>query len=496
MSLCQVGAAAPEFIVETERAGGHRKRVNSREYRGRWLAMIFYPRDFSFVCPTELTDFSSKIESFVERQCDLLAVSPDTLQSHQKWLSTPTSAGGVEGLRYPLGSDPDGIVCRQFGVWREQQEMPSRGLFLIDPDGILRYSVIHDLSVGRNATDVLRVLDALISGGLCPANWTGTDGTLDVKSMLKPGRVLGHYRIAGELGRGAFGVVLSADDVRLGRRVALKIFQKQTNDSTSRLIQEARSAAAVEHPNVCTIHAVDEMDGMPTIVMEYIDGSPLSERIGEGIDDSTLRTITRNIASGLRAAHDKGVVHGDLKPANVLLRNGSDPVIVDFGLARSRSSSQDNASNKNVAKPNSNMPSDVDLASVKTVDFVIDQPDNSFDDIEQTLAQEVPNQQPNVRPKTISGTPAYMSPEQARGELSSEPGDVFSLGMMVVEMLTGTKPHRDHSPVEILLRLQESSVLNSIVDTVPPQYQETVAAMLSPKPKERPSASDVESWFQ
>ncbi len=221
---------------------------------------MFYPRDFSFVCPTELTGFSADKDQFDQRGCDLLGVSIDTVESHLQWLQTPADEGGVLGLRFPLASDPSGTVCRSYGVWRHDEGLPNRGLFLIDPSGKLRYAASYDLSVGRNVEDVLRTLDALQSGGLCPSSWKRADGVLDVASMLKPGRVLGHYQIERELGRGAFGQVLAAKDLRLHRTVALKVIAKQDGQTRTQLLNEARTAAGINHPNVCTVYSADEVD--------------------------------------------------------------------------------------------------------------------------------------------------------------------------------------------------------------------------------------------
>ena len=194
-SACVVGKMAPQFSWKTVEPDDSISSTSNTRYSGRWLVLLFYPRDFSFVCPTELSSFSAEKERFSQLNCDLLAASIDSLDSHRLWLKTSPADGGVEGLRFPLAADPDGTVCRAYGLWREHEGLPNRGVFLIDPRGILRYSCCHDLSVGRRVEDVIRVIEAVQSDGLCPANWKQASGVLDVHSMLKPGRVLGHYRI-------------------------------------------------------------------------------------------------------------------------------------------------------------------------------------------------------------------------------------------------------------------------------------------------------------
>ncbi|MEM1069248.1 MAG: redoxin domain-containing protein, partial [Planctomycetota bacterium] len=264
---CAVGSSAPLFTLEAIDAERKIVSISLSDFRSRWLVILFYPRDFSFVCPTEIIGFSSEKEQFDLRQCDLLGISIDSLDSHRAWLQTPVDSGGVEGLRFPLASDPTGDVCRAYGLWRPKEELPNRGLAVVDPEGELRYFAVFDLAVGRSVHDVLRMIDALKVGGLCPANWRNADGVLDVGKMLQPGRVLGHYRIERFIGAGGFAQVLSAHDLRLGRRVALKILAPRSDASEGMLLDEARMAARVNHPNVCTIYAVDVIDTVPTIVM-------------------------------------------------------------------------------------------------------------------------------------------------------------------------------------------------------------------------------------
>ncbi|MEK6246752.1 MAG: redoxin domain-containing protein, partial [Planctomycetales bacterium] len=280
----RIGAPVPEFqLAMVSGDNAEPRMVKSADYRGRWLVLIFYPRDFSFVCPTELTSFSARIEDFRQRDCDLLAVSVDTTELHNEWLNTPESDGGLGPLQYPLGSDPEGTVAKAFGVWIDDKEVSTRGLFIIDPDGIVQYTVIHNLSVGRSAEEILRVLDALRSGGLCPASWTRADGTLDAENALQPGRILGHYRIQKKLGEGSFGSVFGVHDMRLQRMVALKVLRKSLGESHDMLLQEARMAAALNHSNVCTIYTVDIIDGLPLIAMEYIEGRTLADVIHDGL---------------------------------------------------------------------------------------------------------------------------------------------------------------------------------------------------------------------
>jgi alkyl hydroperoxide reductase subunit AhpC len=329
-----VGRIAPDFTMPAVAGEEQPHSVRRDDYRGKWLILVFYPRDFSFVCPTELTAFSGRLADFRHRNCELLGVSVDSIELHQEWLQTPADAGGLGPLQFPLASDADGDVSRSYRVWVEEKRVSTRGLFVIDPQGILQYAVVHNLSVGRSPEEVLRVLDALRTGGLCPASWTTADGTLDVDNALKPGRILGHYRIRDTLGHGTFGTVFAAWDLHLERMVALKVLGRAGEAAHNVLLTEARAAAGLSHPNICTVYAVEEEDGLPLIAMEHLPGPALPEFIGGKPAISEVRRVASQIAAGLAAAHARDVVHGDLKPANIMLADEGAPKILDFGLAR------------------------------------------------------------------------------------------------------------------------------------------------------------------
>jgi peroxiredoxin (alkyl hydroperoxide reductase subunit C) len=156
------------------------ENVELNDYRGRWVVLLFYPLDFTFVCPTELTSFSDRYDDFEGIGAAVIGVSTDSVHSHRAWLKTPRDKGGVEGLRYPLASDITKSVARDYGVLIEDKGVALRGLFVIDPEGTLRYAVIHDLNVGRSADETLRVIQALQTGGLCQADWRPGQETLKV----------------------------------------------------------------------------------------------------------------------------------------------------------------------------------------------------------------------------------------------------------------------------------------------------------------------------
>src|SRR5437870_5808992 len=142
---------------------------------------------------------------FRQRDCDVLGVNTDSIATHERWLATPRAQGGLGSLNFSLAADETGEVCRAYGVYVERRHLALRGLFIIDPNGVLQYQVVHNLSVGRRSEEILRVLEALQTGGLCPENWTPEAAPLDVPAALGPNHVLGPYRIEATLGGGAFG---------------------------------------------------------------------------------------------------------------------------------------------------------------------------------------------------------------------------------------------------------------------------------------------------
>jgi len=167
-----VGQPAPDFDMgSTKNIKALNENVKLSDYAGKWLVLLFYPLDFTFVCPTELTTFSDRFADFEGVNADIIGVSTDSVYSHRAWLQTPRDKGGVEGLLYPLGADSTKQVSSDYGVLIEDKGIALRGLFVIDPEGVLRYKVIHDLNIGRSAEETMRVIQALQTGGLCQAEW-------------------------------------------------------------------------------------------------------------------------------------------------------------------------------------------------------------------------------------------------------------------------------------------------------------------------------------
>ena len=214
------------------------------------------------------------------------------------------------------------------------------------------------------------------------------------------GQTVSHYRILGKLGGGGMGVVYEAEDLKLGRHVALKFIPDNlTGDpkALERFEREARAASQLNHPNICTIHGIEENNGHPFIVMEKLEGQSLKQRInGQAMDLEPVLDISIQVAEALAASHAKGIVHRDIKPANIFLTPSGQVKVLDFGLA----------------KLVHNLGTDDDAGA-----------DNSLTAV-----------------GVIPGTAVYMSPEQARGETIDGRSDLFSFGVVMYEMSTGKKP--------------------------------------------------------
>ena len=231
------------------------------------------------------------------------------------------------------------------------------------------------------------------------------------------GKRVSHYRILGVLGGGGMGVVYRAEDLKLGRRVALKFLPEELGHDAKalgRFEQEARAASSLDHPNICTIYEFGEHEHQPFIVMQLLEGETLRDRIAKAgsLPTSELLQLSIQIASGLEAAHEKGIIHRDIKPANIFVTNQGQAKILDFGLAKFAERD------------------------------VWDSPSSP----EKGVCAEGPTRIPPAglitegvlsRTGVAMGTAAYMSPEQVRGEKLDARTDLFSFGLVLYEMATG-----------------------------------------------------------
>jgi len=231
------------------------------------------------------------------------------------------------------------------------------------------------------------------------------------------GRTLSHYRVKSKLGSGGMGVVYEAEDTSLGRNVALKFLPPEMAQDAmllERFQREARAASALNHPGICTVYAIDQHEGQHFIAMELLEGETLAERIRRGsFDLALLLGVGIQLADALESAHAKGIVHRDVKPANIFINNRGQAKILDFGLA------------KIDRGPTANDQSDAPTA----------------------MRDEL------TKAGTLVGTVSYMSPEQARAQLTDARTDIFSLGAVMYQVATGTLPFQGDSSAVIFDRI-------------------------------------------
>jgi peroxiredoxin (alkyl hydroperoxide reductase subunit C) len=169
-----VSQLAPDFKAEAYVDGGFRE-ISLSQFKGKKVVLFFYPLDFTFVCPTEILAFADALEEFKKRDTAVLGVSVDSKFTHHAWANTAREDGGIKGVNYPLISDLNKQIARDYGVLLEDSGIALRGLFIINKDGILKHSTINHLDLGRSIDEVLRLLDAVdyteAHGEVCPANW-------------------------------------------------------------------------------------------------------------------------------------------------------------------------------------------------------------------------------------------------------------------------------------------------------------------------------------
>jgi peroxiredoxin (alkyl hydroperoxide reductase subunit C) len=176
-----VGKAAPAFSLDAVHNGAF-KNVSLEDYKKKWLVLFFYPLDFTFVCPTEILAFSDRYDEFKKLGAEVLGVSIDSKYTHLAWTSQPRKEGGIEGLKYPLAADLKREVSTAYGVLADDG-VALRGLFIIDPDGVVQHATINNLGVGRSVDEALRVLQGFQfvreHGEVCPANWQPGGDTMN-----------------------------------------------------------------------------------------------------------------------------------------------------------------------------------------------------------------------------------------------------------------------------------------------------------------------------
>src|ERR1700726_4257460 len=262
-------------------------------------------------------------------------------------------------------------------------------------------------------------------------------------------QTISHYRITGQLGSGGMGVVYEAQDVDLGRKVALKFLPPQLSrdqNALDRFLLEARTASALNHPNICTIYAVEKAEGenaQSFIAMELLEGQNLDQKLASGpLPTDRLLDIAIQLADALDAAHAKGIIHRDIKPANIFLTPRGQVKVLDFGLAK------------------------------------LTRPGLEMETIGST--QDSPRPARLTSPGATVGTISYMSPEQARGEELDTRSDLFSLGTVIYQMATGKLPFIGATSAVVFHAILELDPVSPLQwnATLPPKLHEIIEKLL------------------
>lgn len=166
---------APDFTAQAVMPDGAIEDLALSSYKGKYVCLFFYPLDFTFVCPSEILAFNSAVDTFKEKNCELIGVSVDSAFSHSAWRNTPVNQGGIGVVKFPLVADLNKKISMDYGVLLHEAGVALRGLFILDKEGVIRHSLVNDLPLGRSVEEAIRILDALQfteeHGEVCPANW-------------------------------------------------------------------------------------------------------------------------------------------------------------------------------------------------------------------------------------------------------------------------------------------------------------------------------------
>ncbi|HSB07938.1 MAG TPA: protein kinase [Blastocatellia bacterium] len=283
--------------------------------------------------------------------------------------------------------------------------------------------------------------------------------------MLAENTFISHYRILSRIGEGGMGEVYLAEDTRLGRRIALKLLSAQSDKDVDRLRrfeQEARAASALNHPNIITIHEISSEGGMRFIAMEFVEGETVRERLRRGtLELREALDVAVQVASALGAAHRVGILHRDIKPENVMLRPDGIAKVLDFGVAKLTEKFAEHASGSQPARPED--------GEIRTLGLV------------------------TTEANIVMGSPNYMSPEQARGLAVDARTDIFSLGTLIYEMLTGTMAFKGDTVADVIVSIieRQPQPFSECLPEAPPRLDAIVSRAMAKAREDRYQSIDA-----
>ncbi len=475
-----VGNIAPDVQLRCTLPGDDRRKgLHLQDRQGRWALLAFLSSPRQHGCAGEIAALEACAHLLWARGCEVFAI---TTALRTTTPSGPDTAGRGRGgavgrLRRVV--DGEARAAAAFGVREVIATRGARAMFLLDPASVVRFEMVCDSCFGQGILEPTKVLEAVQSADDCPRIWAETPGQAQAPHAPEPvpGQRFGHFAVEDRIGEGAFSTVYRARDIRLDREVALKHLLPGQHVDLAVVLHEARVGATLVHPNVCTIHDVLESPGSSLIVMEMLSGGSLAHRMRGGpIGSRRSRRVIRAIAQALRALHAVGVVHGDLKPGNVMFAADGTPKLVDFGVAL--------LDGRRVVPTESS-----DVSSLRSgTTLAVDRSPTNADTL-WALADDAVGVEARTLP-VVCGTPAYMAPELLEGELPTPASDVWAVGVLAVELTTGLQPFRGETFVDLLLD-QRRCDPRQLAREVPTRWREIVRSALVIEPDRRASAGDL-----
>jgi alkyl hydroperoxide reductase subunit AhpC len=410
---------------------------------GGWVCLTFLPRLLSVVNPGTFGQVLGASAALEERGCGLVCVVGDPPSLVAELLREPRERGGLGPAPFPVVCDGGGQFARSVGM-PGNVGVGSLGVALVDPTGVVRYRCEQDLADAAMLGSLIGVLDRWLD---LPEREAGGNGApvafdpLDASRMLGAGSQVGPYRVEELLGEGALSTAYRATDLRSGGLVTLKILRPDCPVSFDGLLDDVRQAAVLSHNNVQHILEIDDRYELPLVALEYLAGRPISDQMTGAIEPTLVANWMGQAARGLAAAHDLGLVHGDLKPRNLFLTDSGRVAVLDLGFAQPL--------------------------------------ERRNPDPFQTVVEESEAQEPDVY-----GNHGYTAPEQTRGVAAKASSDVFAFGAILFELLSGQPAFPGKNYLHVLLRIQGVRP-DAMAECVPEIFRPIVRQALNPNPDQR-----------